>query len=344
MNKNFGRFGVAIQTERGVAATAPSSTFYASADSDGLSADKQIQSLDLTKGNPTAVSSFVSQIEQKFAATTLSFPALTAFLLYAALGKIETEAADDGLFTHTITSGADKPNLTVFEQKGGSDVDIATLEDAIINTLTITAEGTTPLALALDIPGCRMAWKDGVNTWPGGDLDINDGYYDLSNAKVLFSLSDDTPVEVPLGIVLSKLEVVINNNVSAKREMGNASPKKQSDGTQLITVNVEGDTDSTDQYREALTGSKSGTLVSSQIVVGSMQVEFSHNLDPNQKLIIKLPAIPWKVDPMGVSTDGGDFSLKLSTDGALDLGNGAITCIVVNKTDSYTLSGAGATE
>lgn len=335
MNKNYGLFGLGVQSARGTTATAPTASFHASADSDGMSAEKSLGSIKLTKGSPVDVASYVDEIATKFGVTTLAFPDLLGLLLFAACGKDTPSGGTDGIYTHTIKCADNLPYLTVFEQKGSPDADISTMQDAKVDSLTITAEGNKPLALATTINGCKMAWDNGNSTWPGDPFDIGIGYFVLADAQVLFSLSTGEPVAVPAGIILSKLEVAIANSVEAKAPLGSASPIDQIEKGSVISVAIEGTSDSTEIYREVTTGSKTGEAVASKVITGSVQITLKHVSDPDQLLVIKIPAIPWKCDVMGVSTDGGDFDLKLSTDGALDLGDGPVTFILANEVASY---------
>lgn len=320
MNKNYGLFGLAVQTAQKQAATAPTVSFYASGDSNGLSAEKTVASLDLTKGSPVAVSSYVDSLEPKFEATTLGFPDMLALLAYASLGKVET-AGDAAPYTHTITPGESLPYLTVFEQKGSASAAMARLVDSKVDSLKLSAEGVKPISFDMTINGCLMEWLS-VTSWNGPQFNIADGYFTLANAEVLFSLSTGTPVAVPAGVNLSKLELEIANSVSSQAILGSPVPGDQTESGSVITVNIEGTSDSTELYREVMTGSKTGTALASTVVTGSLQMTFAHNTDENIKLILKVPAIPWTCDVMAVSTEGGPFDLKLSTEGALDPGDG----------------------
>lgn len=339
MNKNYGYFGAAIQAKQGTAATAPGATFYANDDSDGLDAAKDLGSINLTKGSPVAVASYVETIDPSFNVKTLAFPDLVGMLLTAACGADTATADADGIYTHTIEIADGLPFMTIFEQKGSPTADIEVLEDAKVDSLTITAEGNKPLNIDVTIKGCKEAYKNGTTSIGGTAFDIANGYFDLAGAEVLFSLSTDTPTAVPMGITLSKIEVAIKNSVNAKRPMGSAVPNNQVEQGSVVSVTLEGETDSTEQYREVMTGSKTGEEISSKVITGSVQIKFKHSNNEALSLTMKVPSIPWKCDPMSVSTDGGAFALKLSTDGALDTGDGAASFVLVNKTAGYLPSG-----
>lgn len=331
MNKNYGLFGLGIQTAQGTAATAPDVSFHASGDSNGLSAERSAEPVKLTKGSPVDAGTYIKEVSPKFEATTLGFPKMLTYLAYAALGKITSEGTA-APYTHTITPGESLPYVTVFEQKGSSSAALAQLVDAKVDSLKLTAEGVAPISFDMTINGCAMEWLT-ATTWSGPAFSLDDGWFTLADAEVLFSLSNGTPVAVPVGVNLSKLEMEIKNGVSSQAVLGSAVPGDQVEGGTTVTASIEGTTDSTEMYREVMTGSKTGKSLASSVVVGSLQMTFKHSSNEDYKLVLKVPAIPWTCDAMSVSTDGGPFDLKLSTDGALDPGNGNGTVEIVITND-----------
>lgn len=335
MNKNYGKFGIAIQADEEVDATEPGVSFYASDNSDGMHSEKMLQSLSMTKGPAPKIASYVDSIASTFGVTTLAFPDLVGALLAAACGKDDCQIDSNGITTHTITFGDGIPTLTVFEQKGADDADIETMTGAKIDTLTLTAEGNKPLQVESSIKGCSRKWLVGQNSWPADDPDLQQGFFALAGAQLLFALASDEPGKPPAGVTISKIQVTINNALEAKTPMGSAEPAKQAEQSPTVTVSIEGSTDSTDIYREVATGAKDGGPVSSAVITGSTQMVFPHTADADQKLIIKVPSIPWICSAMPVSPEGGEFDLNLSTDGALDAGDGVATFIVANKSAGY---------
>lgn len=334
MNKNYGLFGAALQAAKGTAAAAPTVSFHASGDSNGLSAERTMGSINLTKGSPTTAGSYIEEIAPKFECTTLGFPDVLALFAYAALGKI-TDGGAAPTYTHAIKAGGTLPYLTIFEQKGANDAPIVTMKDAKVDSMKMSAEGVQPIAFDYTVNGCAMEWTSATN-WTGPEFDVFDGWFVLADAEVLFSLSSGTPVAVPVNVTLSKLEVEIANSVEGKAPLGSAAPNSQEEGGTVVTVSIEGTTTSTAMYREVMTGAPAGTSLASTVVTGSLQMTFAHSSNPNYSFTLKMPAIPWNCDAMAVSTDGGPFDLKLSTDGALDLGSGAIEIIIANGTEKYT--------
>lgn len=338
MNKNYGLFGLGLQTAQGTAATAPVVSFHASGDSNGLSAERTNESIKLTKGSPVDAGTYVSEVSPKFEATTLGFPKMLTYLAYAALGKIKSEGKATP-YTHTITPGESLPYVTVFEQKGSASAALAELIDAKVDSFKMTAEGVAPISFDMTINGCAMKWLS-ATTWNGPAFALSDGWFTLADAEVLFSLSTGTPVAVPVGVNLSKLEFEIANSVSTQAVMGSPVPGDQVESGAVVTVNIEGTTDSTEMYREVMTGSKTGTDLASTVVTGSLKMTFNHSTNKKFKLVLKIPMIPWNCDAMAVSTDGGPFDLKLSTEGALDPDDGSGTVQIVITNDLAPIIGS----
>ena len=329
MNKNYGQFGYGVQTAKGTAASAPTVSYYASADSDGMDSAKNLETINLTiGGKSTAVDTYTSEVDVTMSTTTLGFADVLGMMLYGAMG--DDEVTKDGtVYTHTITAGESLPYITAFEQKGSTSAALRKMTDAKVNGVTMNAEGTAPIAFTYELVGCDAPWT-ATTAWSGPAFDIDNGYYTLAGAQVLFSLSTDTPGDVPAGVNLESLEISIANNAAATRVLGNPKPADQVEATQQIGVSITGTTDSTALYREVITGSAAGTDIATSVVTGSLQMTFAHSAESDYSFVVQVPKIPWTCAVPAVSTDGGPFELSLSTDDALADNGTAATFIVTN--------------
>jgi len=333
MNRNYGQFGLAIQTARGTAATAPAVSYYASDDSDGIDSSKSLETIALTiGGKSTAVETYTDEVEVGMETTTLAFADVLGVLLAGAMGA-ET-VSGSGPYTHTFKAGEDLPYITAFEQKGAKNAAIRKMTDAKVDELTITAEGVAPLAVEASLAGCDAPWT-AATAWSGPEFRIEDGYFTLADIETLFSLSTDTPGAIPAGVNLESIEIGIANNVEATSTLGNPKPKDQVEQTQNVTVNISGTTDSTALYREVITGSATGTDIATAVVTGSLQLTIKHSANPDYSLVVKIPRIPWECEVPAVSTDGGPFELSLSTDDALAVAGTAAEFILTNGDAAY---------
>lgn len=333
MNKNYGIFGIGKQTAVGSAAV-PTVTVLASSDSDGIDASTSTEAVALTNGKrDTTAGRYISGSEASAKITTLAFADFIGLLLAGALGK-DTATGDAAPYTHDIVMGESLPYLTFTQQVGSSSAALQQLADCKIDSLSISAEGTKPPSVEVTLKGCAATWL-AVQTWNGPAFDAADGWFRTTDAEVLFSLTDGEPVAVPESVDLSSVSFKIENAVEGSTGLGQVAPKRQTEKSATVTAELSGTTDSTALYRAVKTGTEAGTEIASTIVTGSLQVVFKHTVHTDWSLTIKMGAIPWKINAMGVSTDGGPFALTLSTDGAISVAGTSIEAIVINDVASY---------
>lgn len=333
MNKNYGTFGIAKQSAVAVPAT-PTVTVLASADSDGIDVSTSTEAVKLTNGKrDTTAGRYVSSSEATAKLTTLAFDGFVGLLAFGALGK-DAVTGDAAPYAHAISMGEELPYLTFSQQTGSSDAPIQQLADCKVDSLSISAEGTKPPAVEAALKGCAATWL-AQKTWAGPAFDASKGWFRTAGAKVLFSLTDGEPKAVPATVDLSSVTFKIENGVEASTVIGEAAPRRQTEKSATVTAELSGTTSSTELYRAVKTGSATGTEVASTIVTGSLQVTLPHSVDAKKSLTVKMGAIPWNINAMSVSTDGGPFALTLSTDGAISVGGTSIEVIVTNDVAAY---------
>lgn len=333
MNKNNGTFGLGKQTAAGTVA-APTVTVLASADSDGIDASSSTEAVKLTNGKrDTTVGRYISGTEATSKITTLAFADFLGLALYAALGK-DTVTGTEAPYAHDIAMGESLPYLTFTQQVGSSAAALQQLSDCKVDSLTISAEGTKPPAVELSLKGCAATWLT-VTTWAGPAFNPEDGWFRTTDASVLFSLTDGEPIAVPAAVTLSSVNVKIENAVESSTCFGQIAPSRQTEKSATVTCELSGTTDSTELYRRVKTGTADGTNIASSIVTGALQLVFKHTKHEDWTFTIKMGAIPWKINAMGVSTEGGPFSLTLSTDGAISVDGTSVEFILQNAVKNY---------
>lgn len=333
MNKNNGTFGLGKQTAAGVVAT-PTVTVLASADSDGIDASSSTEAVKLTNGKrDTTVGRYISGTEATAKITTLAFADFLGLVLVGALGK-DVVTGSAAPYTHDISMGESLPYLTFAQQVGSSSAALQQLSDCKVDSLTISAEGTKPPAVELSIKGCAATWL-AATTWAGPAFDPDDGWFRTTDASVLFSLTDGEPVAVPAAVTLSSVNVKIENAVESSTGFGEIEPSRQTEKSATVTCELSGTTDSTELYRRVKTGTADGTSIASSIVTGALQIVFQHTKQADWTFTVKMGAIPWKINAMGVSTEGGPFSLTLSTDGAISVDGTSVEFILQNAVKIY---------
>lgn len=331
MNKNYGKFGMGIQD--GAEAAAPSVTFLASADSAGIDASTSTEAVNLTNGmRDTTVDRYINGSESTAAVTTIATADMIGLLLYAALGKVDT-SGEAAPYTHSVKMGEELPDVTFTQQVGSAQAALQVLESCKVNSVTIAAEGTTPPSVQISLAGCKTRWLD-TSAWQGPAFDIEKGYFRTIGAEVLFSLTDGDATEPPASVILNSVNIQIENNASSTSKLGSIEPDLQVEGSAAVTASLQGTTSSTALYRAVKTGSEDGSELAKAIVTGALQVTFPHTVE-DWSLVAKLGAVPWTIEAMNVGTEGGPFTLNLSTDGAISVDGSSIEFLLQNDVASY---------
>ena len=330
MDKNYGIFGIAIQADEDTPASAPSVSFPASAASAGIDSSTSTEGIKLTiGGRDTTVGRYKSDVDSTAQVTTLGFADLVAFLMYSALGDVETTGAE-APYTHKIrmVDGV-LPPVTFSEQVGSTSASVQQMEGCKLSSMSINAEGIVPPSFEFNFSGTKVRWLES-STWSGPAFDAADGWFASAGAEVLFSLTDGNPGEPDSSIVLQSLNVGIENNLEKQTRLGSVDPVKQKEGSTDVTCALAGTTTDTTLYRQVMTGSENGTELAREIVTGSLQITFPHTKRDDLSLVIKIMSIPWAIEPMTVDPEGGEFELSLSTEGALAVDGSSIEVIVKN--------------
>ena len=331
MNKNMYRFGVAVQP--GSAAVAPVVASGATADSPGIDAAVSSESTRMTIGKrDTTIGRYATETAATAQVQTIALADVLGLLAYAALGSDEVSGTA-APYTHSIKLGESLPKLTWTEQKGATDAPVQQMTGCVVDNLTIDARSTAPVDVSVTVAGTSPTWAAGA--WSGADTDLTDGWYTAAGCEVLFSPNSGTPAAPGEGIVLSTAQVAIANNVSAQTALGSPDPVRQTEGSATVTASLTGTTDSTELYRIVKTGSASGTELSRETVTGSLQITFPHTTDANRSLVIKMMSVPWTIEAMNVSPDGGPFDLSLSTEGAITVDGTSVEILIDTPTASY---------
>lgn len=333
MNKNYGTFGFAKQSAIGTAKP-PTITVQASSDSDGLDVSTSTEAVKLTNGKrDTTAGRYITGSEAGASLTTLAFADFLGLVLLGALGSDEVSGSASP-YTHDIKMGESLPYLTFAQQVGSSAAPLQQLADCKVDSLSISAEGTKPLSVEVALKGCAATWLSEAK-WSGPEFDVAKGWFRTTDVQVLFSLASAEPGEVPASVDLSGISFKVSNSVEASTGIGKVAPKRQTEKSATVTAEISGTTESTALYREVKTGKADGTSVASTIVTGSLQATFKHTVHDDWSLVVKMGAIPWSINAMGVSTEGGPFALTLSTDGAISVDGTSIEFILVNDVASY---------
>lgn len=330
VNTSIGLVALAKQTAKGVPAASP--TF-----SHGLTGgkvfnvDRGVEAANVACGIRANTDSYVSEVsvglDYEF------YPYADAFPLYAAaaMGNITSAAAEGktGFFKHTVTIGSTLPYLTLWGQIGADN--IQRVDDAKLDTLSISFEGNAPLDIGATFMGCDALM--GIATWPGKDPSCFDGYFVPTGGT--FKL--DTNGSVPKNETVLSGSLELANNCEEYRAAGRAMADDVAEGKLTSSGSVTVLVQDLKAYRKLVTGTETGTAISSAMVYGSFDWRFEHSKDPDLKLTITAHRVPFTAEFPDVDPEGGAAEMEFSFDDiALESAvDSPVTIEVINKVATY---------
>lgn len=259
-----------------------------------------------------------------------------AFALYAAaaLGNIvSTPAADAGYYKHVITLGSTLPSLTFWGQLG--DTSQETVHRATgckMDKLSLDFEGNDSLSVGVTAAGIDASL---FGTWAGdAEPSCFDGYFVPTNGTFLIDTASQTPHEQ----VITKGSLELSNSLKAHRGAGRVIASMLTEGKLKTSVKTTVTVDDWQAIRELLTGSATGTTVTSQVVYGSAAWSFTHSQDPKCTMDVVFQHVPWQCDMPEVDPDGSAADIEFSADdiGVASKTGSPVTITIVNKVESYT--------
>lgn len=330
MNKNKGTFGLALAS-----ATAPTVTFLASSGSTGIDSNVSNSPVRLTNGlRDTTVGRYITGTENKASVTTLAFADALGMMLYGALG-LDKVTGSQAPYTHDFKIGESLPELAFYQQVGSSSAALQKMSGAKVSKLGISAEGVTPPSVSLELSGTSAEWLS-ATSWNGPEFDPSAGWFETAGADVKLAFVGQDAQAVPSYMTLNSFEVDVENALTPATKLGEVEASAQVEGESSVKVSLSGKSTDTKVYRLIKTGSETGTAIAKAILTGSVQVTFKHTKHADWTLVVKVPAIPWAIEAMGVDVEGGPFDLSLSTDGAIALKDTSIEVMLQNATASYS--------
>ncbi|MDO4290266.1 MAG: hypothetical protein Q4C41_03435 [Eggerthellaceae bacterium] len=335
INVSIGLLGVALQASKDQPATEPAFTH-------GLTGGGLVKPERTIESKPVACglranssnSAYVSEVNMGVDFECLAYADVLALYAFAECGSIVSAPADvAGYFKHTITLGSQLPYLTFWGQVG--DTSEATVQKAIgckMDTLELSFEGNAPLDVGVTAAGIDAAL---FGSWAGEtEPSCFDGYFVPTNGEFLI----DTNSNVPAAATVTKGDFSLSNSLTAHRSAGRVVANEISEGKLTTGVNMTVVPDDFVPIRKVLTGSATGTEVSSAIVYGSCKWSFTHSQDENCKLDVEMNNIPWNCETPEIDPEGNSAEIQFS---ASDIGIASktgtpITITIVNKVESYT--------
>lgn len=335
INTSIALLGVALQGDEATAAEQP--TFKHGLTGGGIiNPERSIEQKNVACGlrANAANGAYVSEVNMGVDFETLAYADALALYAFAALGNIVSTPLEEheGYYKHIITLGSKLPALTFWGQLGDTaEQTVHKVSGSKMDTLTLEFEGNAPLDIGVTAAGIDAAlfgsWSDVA------EPSCFDGYFIPTGGEFLIDTGSQTPVEA----VITKGGFELSNNLTAHRGAGQVVASLIAEGKLTTSVNNTVTLEDWSLIRKMLTGSDSGTEVTSAIVYGSCKWSFTHSQDPLQTLDVSIANVPWNAEMPEVDPEGSAAEVEFSADdvGIASKEGSPVTITIVNKVASY---------
>ena len=329
INTSIGLIGVAKQTARGTAASAPSFV-HGLTGGQVFKLDRTVESDDVSCGVRAGTDSHVESVIPGLDFDTFGYSDVLPLYLLGALGNItSTQVGSTSKYTHVIKMGSSLPYLTFWGRIGDN---FSSVSGCKIDQLEMEFEGNSPLEFGVTVIG--MLATLGLAQFPGSvDPSCFDGYFVPTGGTFKVETASDTPATAPV----TKGKIALSNSCTADQLAGSVTPGDVAEGKLTTSGSVTVKPDDMTLYRKMITGSSSGTTPSGTMVYGSFEWTFAHSKNSDHTLKIEASRVPFTADFPEVSPDGGaaEIEFSFSDIGVAAASDSPITVTIINETASY---------
>ena len=256
-------FGIAKQTAKGTIAANP---YYGMGlVSGGLTMTPTQEPDALTSAYLSPAGAFRSKVESGATIETRCYTKSIGLLLLGALGAISTTGT--GPYIHTITLGTALLYFTAFETKG--DASLHAIQDCKIDELEISWEENMPLKVACKMVGGLWSVPSSFTTTVA-EQDTTD-YFTPVGGTFKYDLDSATPATAS---ILGG-SVKISRAVEAKYFSGAIGAADAFEGFCSVETSLTVLPDDITVWKNALTGSTTGTAIGTVPLYGSFEHTFT---------------------------------------------------------------------
>jgi hypothetical protein len=261
---------------------------------------------------------------------SLVWPRSVPLLLFGALGAIASTGSSDP-FTHTITPAVNLPYLTAF---GRLDTEYHKVRDCKVDELALSWESRELLRARIRMLGTVASFYQSSFTI------TNDESKDQAFFPAGGTFEVETAGSTPAAADVVGGELTIANNLIPVELSKSLEPDDVWPGAQDITFRVRVIPADTTLWRKIITGSGSGTAISSTPVYGSFRVKFQVQVTPERSLDITAPRVAFTARYPEASPDGGPVELELEGRVISPTSGNAITAVVKNGVNTTGYNGS----
>lgn len=251
-------------------------------------------------------------------------PKAMGLWLYGALGSISTSGAGP-TYTHTITSGADLPYLTVF---GKLDGNIYAVQDFKVNTFELKFKDTQPVEI--DVQGMGTLPVIPATFVAGTDVTL-DPFFSAHTGT--FSVDVDGAGSESATAKITGGTIKINNNAKTIVVSGSISPDDIAVGRQEVEVSFDVVPADMTLWRTIVTGTPTGTTPQAAPLYGTFSIAFTNGTD---SLTLAGARVAFVTKFPDADPAGGPVTITITGLSVQPTGGGTpLTATLVNGVASY---------
>ena len=329
INKSIGLIGVAKQTAKGTAASAPDYV-HGLTGGNTFTLDREVNSADVSCGVRAGLDSYVNKTIPGLDFEMYGYSDVMPLYFLGVLGSIaSSQVGTSDYYSHVVTIGDLLPYFTFWGRVGSEYTSVAGCK---IDGIEMEFEGNAPLEFGVTVIG--MSSTFGLSAFPGStDPSCFDGYFVPTGGTFKIETLGDTPSVAPI----TKGSLKLSNNCSAIPLAGQIEPGDVEEGKLTSSGSITVRPENMALYRKMVTGSATGTAPTGAMVYGSFELNFKHSKKSDHTLKIEASRVPFTADFPDVDPAGGAAEIEFSFAdiGIASASGSPVTVTIVNEVEAY---------
>jgi hypothetical protein len=305
VQKRLAQVGVAKQTAKGSAAAAAT---YQIGVTGGNIVGAEVAENDLNVTWSTRLTEGFERtgITPMAEYDAIAMPKTLGLMLYGACGAIATSGAS-APYTHTITTSADVPYLSLFGTYGAEYYKVT---DAKVDSLELSWEQTSALKMKPKFVGAGLSYLAAAYTATNSERPA-DGILRGQGGTFTF---DGAAATVKSG------SITVSNNVEAVFGSADVLPVDVFPGLQTVEFSLTVIPSDMTTWRKRLTGSAAGTSLVSTVYTGAVTIK--HVLDANTDITFTANNAAFATDFPEADPAGGPAEITIEGKVGIPAGGG----------------------
>ena len=333
MQTGIAQLGIAIQSGKGVAASAPDYCFGVLGGGPKIEVSQDPD--EVTSSQRLQTSGVRSKIAVSVEASAPTYVAALGAILLAAYGDVQESGPVGGAYTHIYTHGDAVPYVTLFWRE---DDEYQKFSDAKISELECKWEGPKRLEMSFTFQAGTADLK--ATPWSPPGADETDATAWIVPVGGSFKIDGEGATPATAQVTGGSFKV--SNNLS-ERELSSAIVVADHDeGRQTYETSLTLIPDDLDIWREMVAGDPHGQAASDSVQYGSLEFNFKESDGGDATLKIEGGRVMFMADYPEAQPAGGRAELEAAGIPLYDGTNSPMKATLVNAIDTYIVEGGGS--